>query len=45
MKAEVLADGLYFGEGLRWHAARLWFGDIYEHAPTWATSASRSTRL
>ena len=28
----VLADGIYFGEGPRWHAERLWFSDFYAHA-------------
>jgi len=28
----VLATGLYFGEGPRWHAGRLWFSDFYDHA-------------
>lgn len=28
----VLADGLYFGEGPRWHEGRLWFSDFYAHA-------------
>jgi sugar lactone lactonase YvrE len=28
----LLADGLYFGEGPRWHGGRLWFSDFYEHA-------------
>ena len=32
MKAEVVADGLYFGEGPRWHDGRLWFSDFYDHA-------------
>jgi sugar lactone lactonase YvrE len=32
VKAKVLADGLYFGEGPRWHAGRLWFSDFYDHA-------------
>jgi len=30
-KASVLAGGLYFGEGPRWHGGRLWFSDFYEH--------------
>jgi sugar lactone lactonase YvrE len=30
--ATVLATGLYFGEGPRWHAGRLWFSDFYDHA-------------
>ncbi|MDZ4376152.1 MAG: SMP-30/gluconolactonase/LRE family protein [Phenylobacterium sp.] len=28
----VLAEGLYFGEGPRWHGGRLWFSDFYDHA-------------
>ncbi len=28
----VLADGIYFGEGPRWRAGRLWFSDFYAHA-------------
>ena len=31
-KARVLAEGLYFGEGPRWHDGRLWFSDFYDHA-------------
>jgi sugar lactone lactonase YvrE len=30
-KATVLTDGLYFGEGPRWHEGRLWFSDFYAH--------------
>ena len=30
--AKVLAEGLYFGEGPRWHDGRLWFSDFYDHA-------------
>ncbi len=30
--ARILADGLYFGEGPRWHDGRLWFSDFYDHA-------------
>ena len=29
---EVLATGLCFGEGPRWHAGELWFSDMYGHA-------------
>jgi sugar lactone lactonase YvrE len=32
MKTETLVDGLFFGEGPRWHEGRLWFGDFYDHA-------------
>ena len=28
----VLATGIYFGEGPRWHDGRLWFSDFYAHA-------------
>ena len=30
--ARVLAEGIYFGEGPRWHDGRLWFSDFYEYA-------------
>ncbi len=29
---KVLAEGIYFGEGPRWHDGRLWFSDFYAHA-------------
>jgi sugar lactone lactonase YvrE len=32
MRATVLAGGLYFGEGPRWHGGRLWFSDFFDHA-------------
>ncbi len=28
----VLAEGIYFGEGPRWHEGRLWFSDFYAYA-------------
>lgn len=28
----TLAEGIYFGEGPRWHQGRLWFSDFYAHA-------------
>ena len=31
-RATVLLDGLFFGEGPRWHEGRLWFSDFYDHA-------------
>jgi len=31
-KSEILTEGLYFGEGPRWHDGRLWFSDFYDHA-------------
>jgi sugar lactone lactonase YvrE len=27
----VLCDGIYFGEGPRWHEGRLWFSDFFAH--------------
>ena len=27
----TLAEGIYFGEGPRWHDGRLWFSDFYAH--------------
>jgi len=29
---QVLAEGIYFGEGPRWHDGRLWFSDFYAQA-------------
>jgi sugar lactone lactonase YvrE len=29
---KVLAEGIYFGEGPRWHAGRLWFSDFFAQA-------------
>jgi sugar lactone lactonase YvrE len=31
MELEVLAGGLRFGEGPRWHHGKLWFSDMYDH--------------
>lgn len=31
-EVSIVADGLYFGEGPRWHQGRLWFSDFYDHA-------------
>src|SRR5271154_368184 len=31
-KTQVLAEGIYFGEGPRWHEGRLWFSDFYAKA-------------
>jgi sugar lactone lactonase YvrE len=28
----VLTEGIYFGEGPRWHEGRLWFSDFHAHA-------------
>ena len=32
MSVELLADGLHFGEGPRWHQGKLWFSDFFDHA-------------
>jgi sugar lactone lactonase YvrE len=32
MGVEVLAGGLHFAEGPRWHQGKLWFSDFYDHA-------------
>src|SRR5258708_35754324 len=29
---EILAEGIYFGEGPRWRGGRLWFSDFYAQA-------------
>ena len=31
-RARVLATGIRFGEGPRWHEGKLWFSDMYDHA-------------
>lgn len=31
-ETRVLAEGIYFGEGPRWHEGRLWFSDFYAYA-------------
>ena len=30
--ATVVAEGLYFGEGPRWHEDRLWFSDFHDRS-------------
>lgn len=30
--AQVIAEGVYFGEGPRWYDGRLWFSDFFAHA-------------
>ena len=32
MAVQILADGLHFAEGPRWHQGKLWFSDFYDHA-------------
>jgi sugar lactone lactonase YvrE len=29
--ADILAQGIYFGEGPRWHDGRLWYSDFFGH--------------
>ena len=31
MSVDVIASGLRFGEGPRWHHGKLWFSDMYDH--------------
>mgnify|MGYP003348922046 FL=1 len=46
MNSRVLAEGLHFGEGPRWHHGRLWFSDFYDHAvKTVGPDGSVDTRL
>ncbi len=40
----VLAEGIYFGEGPRWHEGRLWFSDFYAHAVK-STSLAGDARI
>jgi sugar lactone lactonase YvrE len=30
--AQLLCEGIHFGEGPRWREGRLWFSDFYAHA-------------
>ena len=32
MTAEVVREGLFFGEGPRWRGEHLWYSDFYDHA-------------
>lgn len=32
MSTTVLRNGLFFGEGPRWHEGRLWYSDFLDHA-------------
>jgi sugar lactone lactonase YvrE len=32
LRSEVLVDGIVYGEAPRWHAGRLWFSDVHDHA-------------
>ncbi len=44
LKAEVITEGLHFGEGPRWHEGRLWFSDFYDHAVK-SMDAQGNTRI
>lgn len=37
--AKVIAEGISFGEGPRWHDGRLWFSDFFDHAVKSVTEA------
>jgi sugar lactone lactonase YvrE len=41
MKTDILIEGLYFGEGPRWHEGRLWFSDFYDHKVKSVDAAGR----
>ena len=41
---KVLCEGIYFGEGPRWHDGRLWFSDFYAKAVK-STSPSGDVRV
>jgi sugar lactone lactonase YvrE len=39
--ADVAVEGIYFGEGPRWHDGRLWFSDFYGHCVHAVTADGR----
>lgn len=43
-KAQILAEGISFGEGPRWREGRLWFSDFYDHAVK-SVSAAGDVRI
>jgi sugar lactone lactonase YvrE len=43
-ETRVLAEGIYFGEGPRWHEGRLWFSDFYARAVK-SVSLAGDTRI
>ncbi len=46
MNLEIVAEGLQFAEGPRWHHGKLWFSDFYDHAvKTLATDGTVETKL
>ena len=42
-RTQILAEGLYFGEGPRWHDGRLWFSDFYDQSVKSMTSSGQVT--
>lgn len=44
-RAEVVADGLRFGEGPRWHEGRLWFSDMHDGRVLAMTPAGELERI
>ncbi len=43
-ETRVLVEGIYFGEGPRWHEGRLWFSDFYARAVK-SVSLAGDTRI
>jgi sugar lactone lactonase YvrE len=41
MSADIAMEGIYFGEGPRWHDGRLWFSDFYGHCVHAVTADGR----
>ncbi|MXP08603.1 SMP-30/gluconolactonase/LRE family protein [Pseudoblastomonas halimionae] len=41
----TVAEGLYFGEGPRWHDGRLWFSDFYAHRVCSVSEAGGDIRV
>lgn len=44
-RAEVVVDGLRFGEGPRWHEGRLWFSDMHDGWVLAMTPSGELTRI
>jgi sugar lactone lactonase YvrE len=42
-RTQILAEGLHFGEGPRWHDGRLWFSDFYDQAVKSMTGSGQVT--
>jgi len=41
VSADIAMEGIYFGEGPRWHDGRLWFSDFYGHCVHAVTADGR----